>query len=100
MKHVVKYIGYALIGAAAWMGYVSFNPRYLIILALASTLIFAGRRRLALKETPMAPDNNMLLDGLFLFALQGLLMFTAYLIGYFAGTSGGAFFWQFLSGSR
>jgi len=48
----------------------------------------------------MAPDQNMILDGLFLFALQGLLMFTAYLLGLFAASAGGELFVQFLKGGR
>ncbi len=100
MKTFGKYAGYALIGLAGWMGYVSFNPRYLIFAALASTLIFASQRRKVLKETPMAPDKNMILDGLFLFILQALLMFTAYLLGYFAASSGGDMFVEFLKGGR
>ena len=100
MKAYGKYIGYALIALAVWMGYVGFNPRYLIFVALASTFVFAGARRKALKQTPMAPDQNMILDGLFLFALQGLLMFTAYILGYFASTTGGDMFGQFLQGGR
>ena len=100
MNKYGKYIGYALIVLSGWMGYVSFNPRYLIFIALASTLVFAAQRRKDLKSTPMAPDQNMILDGLFLFALQGMLMFTAYLLGYFASSAGGDLFGQFLSGGR
>ena len=100
MNKFGKYIGYALIAFSVWMGYVSFNPRYLIFVALVSTFVFATARRKVLKETPMAPDQNMILDGLFLFALQGLLMFTAYLLGHFAGSAGGDMFGQFLTGGR
>jgi hypothetical protein len=100
MKRFGKYIGYALIVLSVWMGFVSFNPKYLIFVALASTLIFANNRRKDLKSTPMAPDQNMILDGLFLFALQGLLMFTAYLLGYFAASAGGDLFAEFLRGGR
>ncbi|MEP1229826.1 MAG: hypothetical protein ABJG88_04055 [Litorimonas sp.] len=100
MQRFGKYIGYALIIFAGWMGFVSFNPRYLIFLALISALIFASSRRKDLKSTPMAPDQNMIVDGLFLFALQGMLMFTAYLLGYFASSAGGDLFGEFLRGGR
>jgi len=100
MNKIGKYIGYMLIALSGWMGFVSFNPRYLIFVALASTLALAGLRRKDLKSTPMAPDKNMVLDGLFLFALQGLLMFVAYLLGYFAASSGGDMFAEFLKGGR
>ena len=100
MNKYAKYIGYGFIALSGWMGYVSFNPRYLIFVALGSTLIFANLRRKDVKTTPMRPDQNMILDGLFLFALQGLLMFTAYLLGYFAASDAGALFGSFLSGQR
>ena len=100
MKYLSTFIGYLLIILAAFMGAVHFNPRYLIFVALASTLTFAARRRKDLIKTPMAPDQNMFLDGLFLFCLQGLLMFTAYLIGYFLSSPGGDLFVNFLTGQR
>lgn len=100
MNKYAKYIGYALIVLSGWMGYVGFNPRYLIFVALASTFIFANLRRKDVKTTPMRPDQNMILDGLFLFTLQGLLMFTAYLLGFFTASDAGALFGNFLSGQR
>jgi len=39
MNRYAKYIGYGLIFLAGWMGYVGFNPRYLIFVALASTFV-------------------------------------------------------------
>jgi len=100
MNRYVKYIGYGLIFLAGWMGYVGFNPRYLIFVALASTFVFVNARRKDVKSTPMRLDQNVILDGLFLFTLQGLLMFTAYLLGLFSASEAGELFGSFLRGGR
>jgi len=79
----MKYLGYALILVALAGGYIGFHPILIIGLALASTLIYAAARRQALKKQPQAPDQNMLLDGVYLLAGQSLIMFTAYILGWF-----------------
>ena len=73
---------------------------FVVLLALLSAFIFAGARRKNLKETPQAPDQNMLLDGAYLFILQLLIMFAIYLLGVFVASPGGALFGDFLSGKR
>lgn len=79
----MKYLGYALIALAAVAGALNLPVYLVIVLALINTLIYAGARRKNLKSTPMSPDQNMLLDGVFLFALQTLIMFTAYILMWF-----------------
>ena len=79
----MKYLGYALIVLGFVGGYVGFHPAVVVALALASTLIYASARRVALKEQPQAADQNMLLDGAFLLAGQTMIMFTAYILGWF-----------------
>ncbi len=96
----MKYLGYAVLALSFAAGFLSFPIPLVIVFALASTLIFASSRRKSLKETPMAPDQNMLLDGAFLFALQVLIMFVAFLLGIFAASSAGDSFVAFMTGQR
>ena len=81
-------------------GYLKWPGVAVLGLALLSTAVFATSRRRTLKETPMAPDQNMVLDGVFLFAGQGLIMFAAYLLGIFAVSPGADLFVDFLMGRR
>ena len=71
-----------------------------MVLALVSTALFASARRKTLKETPQAPDQNMLLDGAYFFLIQLLIMFAIYLLGVFIGSPGGALFGDFLTGKQ
>lgn len=96
----MKYLGYILILIAIAAGYLKWPGLVIVLLAFLSTLIFASKRRRTLKETPMAPDQNMILDGAFLFAGQSLIMFTAYLLGIFAVSPGADLFIDFLTGQR
>ena len=79
----MKYLGYALILVAIAGGYMGFHPALVVGLALISTLIYASARRKALKNQPQASDQNMLLDGAYLFAGQTLIMFAAFILGWF-----------------
>jgi len=79
----MKYLGYALIAVAFAGGYVDFHPASILGLALVSTLIYASARRKALKEQPQAADQNMILDGAYLLAGQTMIMFAAYILGWF-----------------
>lgn len=79
----MKYLGYALILVALAGGYAGFHPVLIVALALISTLIYASARRKALKSQPQAPDQNMLLDGAYLLAGQTMIMFAAYILGWF-----------------
>jgi len=79
----MKYLGYALILVALAGGYVGFHPVLILALALISTLIYASARRKALKSQPQAPDQNMILDGAYLLAGQTMIMFAAFILGWF-----------------
>jgi len=79
----VKYLGYALILAAVAGGYAGVHPALIIVLSLLSTLIYASARRRALKSQPQAPDQNMILDGAYLLAGQTMIMFAAFILGWF-----------------
>jgi uncharacterized membrane protein len=96
----MKYLGYAVLLLAFLAGFYAFPMPLVIVFALISTLIFAASRRKTLKETPMAPDQNMLLDGAFLFALQVLIMFVTFLLGVFAASAAGDSFIDFMTGNR
>ena len=81
----MRYLPYVFIAIAAALGALQFAFRpslpLLAVLALASAFaVFAPRRR-ALREQPQAPDQNMVLDGVFLFVSQLLIVFVAYALG-------------------
>jgi len=84
----MKYLGYALVLAAFFAGYLGFHPIAVVIAALLSTIIFASARRMALKKQPQAPDQNMLFEGAFLLGGQILIMFTVYILGWFFANLG------------
>lgn len=96
----MKYLGYILLLLSGVVGYLNKPVWPVIILALSSTIIFASARRKNLKETPQAPDQNMLMDGAYLFFGQFLIMFAIYLLGIFIGSPGGDLFTDFLSGKQ
>lgn len=84
----MKYLGYALILAAFVAGYMGLHPVGIIIFAALSTIIFASARRKALKRQPLAPDQNMLFEGMFLFGGQVLIMFAVYILAWFFANLG------------
>ena len=96
----MKYIGYILLLLSGVAGFMGVRIWFVILLALISAFVFASARRKNLKETPQAPDQNMLLDGAYLFVGQLLIMFAIYLLGVFIGSPGGALFGDFLSGKQ
>ena len=96
----MKYIGYILLLLGGVAGYMGVRVWFVVLLALLSTILFSSARRQNLKETPQAPDQNMLLDGAYLFLVQLLIMFAIYLLGVFIGSPGGALFGDFLSGKQ
>lgn len=96
----MKYLGYLILILAAAAGYVGLPILAVFVLALCSTGVFASNRRKTLKNTPMAPDQNMFVDGMFLFLSQILIVFMVYLLGVFAASDGGALFVDWLSGQR
>ena len=81
----MRFLPYLFIAVAAALGASGMGLRaavpILLVLALASAFsVFAPRRR-ALREQPQAPDQNMLLDGAWLFVSQSLIVFVAYALG-------------------
>ena len=96
----MKYLGYLCIIAGIAAGFNRIPGVVVLGLALISTIAFASARRRDLKSTPMQLKPNMVLDGAFLFFGQSLIMFTAYLLGAFAISPGGAEFVRFLTGQR
>jgi len=96
----MKYLGYAIIALSFAAGFLQYPAIFILLFALVSTLVFAKARRKTVKETPMQQEQNMILDGMFLFALQAMIMFVAYLLGIFAASAGGDSFLMFLSGER
>jgi len=96
----MKYIGYILLLLSGVAGYMGVRVWCVVLLALLSVFVFADARRKNLKETPQTPDQNMLIDGAYLFILQLLIMFAVYLLGVFIASPGGALFGDFMSGKR
>lgn len=81
----MRALPYVIITIAAALGAAGMGLRQaaliLMVLALASAFsVFAPRRR-ALREQPQAPDQNMLLDGAWLFVSQLLIVFVAFTLG-------------------
>ncbi|MDB2439018.1 hypothetical protein N9W89_09905 [Hellea sp.] len=79
----MRYLGYALIIVGIAGGYMGVHPILIVLLAALSTLLYASARRRALKDQPQAPDQNMLLDGAYLLAGQTMIMFAAFILGWF-----------------
>ena len=79
----MKYFGYLLVLASFLAGYFSIHILVVLVSAVVSTIIYASERRKALKSQIHAPDQNMLMDGAFLLILQSIIMFTAYILGWF-----------------
>jgi len=96
----MKYIGYVLLLLSGVAGYLGVRVWFVVLLALLSAFVFTSARRKNLKETPQAPDQNMLMDGAYLFVGQLLIMFAIYLLGVFIASPGGALFGDFLSGQQ
>lgn len=94
----MKYVGYILILFSTAAGFLKWPWILIFLFALISTFIFAKERREALRKTPQAPDQNMILDGAFLFFGQTLIMLVGYLLGVFAVAPTGELFMKFISG--
>jgi len=79
----MKYIGYILLLLSGVAGYLGVRVWFVY-----------------LKDTPQAPDQNMLMDGAYLFLGQLLIMFAIFLLGVFIASPGGGMFGEFLSGRQ
>ena len=84
----MRILPYVIIAIAAALGVAGMGLRpvvaILLVLALASTFSLLAPRRRALREQPQAPDQNMMLDGAWLFVSQLLIVFVAYALGLLA----------------
>ena len=96
----MKYLGYLILLTGVVAGYLGLRIWVVFLLAFLSTFAFASTRRKVLQNTPQAPDKNMVLDGLFLFFSQLLVLFAAYLLGVFIVGPGGSLFVDFISGKQ
>ncbi len=96
----MKYLGYLILLAGVLAGYLGLRVWLVFVLAFLSTFAFASARRNVLQNTPQAPDKNMVLDGMFLFFSQILVLFAVYLLGVFIASPGGDLFADFLTGKR
>lgn len=95
-----RFIAYGCLIVAVIAGF-KLAPAFIIpLLALVSTL-FMVRGRLDIdKNKVRAEKPNLLVEGAFLFAAQLLIIFVAYLLGYFAGSDAGTYFMDFVTGNR
>lgn len=78
----MKYLGYIPLLVAFVIGLQSWHPALVGVCALASTLIFMSARRAQVKHKNYTGDRNMVLDGAYLIAVQALIMFATYLLGW------------------
>ncbi|MBC6404052.1 MAG: hypothetical protein GDA39_06560 [Hyphomonadaceae bacterium] len=79
----MQYLTYPVILVALYAGYAPFHPVSVVILALVSMLALMSARRAAMKDEPHRLGASMILDGIYLFAGQALIMFASYLLGWF-----------------
>ncbi len=91
-------MGYGIIVLAVIAGYFKMPVGMVAGLALIASLLFAETRRGLSKEKTLKP--NPFVDGIYLFFMQFLMLFAAYLIGYFAATEAGDAFMKFVTGDR
>lgn len=95
-----RYAGYACIALAVFAGFKLAPAIIIPLLALVSTLFMVRGRMDIDKEVSRHAPPNRILEGAFLFAAQLLIVFVAYLLGYFAGSEAGVYFMDFVTGSR
>ena len=79
----MRYLPYLLLLVSFALGYVGYPVLTVLIVALLSAFLLFGPRRRQLREQPQAPDQNMLLDGAFLFVQQALIHIVAGALGVF-----------------
>ena len=78
----MKYIGYILIAIAFIGGVMPWHIAVVPVCAVVSTLVYMSARRAEVKPKNYTGDRNMVIDGAYLIAVQMLIMFTAYLLGW------------------
>ena len=95
-----RYAGYIAILLALIAGLKTAPPYIIVPLALFSTMFMVrGRRDIDKNKTKAAPPNPII-DGMFLFSSQLMIVFLVYLLGYFSGSEAGEYFAEFVKGGR
>lgn len=89
LKKLINYVGYIL---AVIAGAKNITGFIIVIIALGTTLFFARSRRTVDVDRPSAGKQNPFVDGIYFFAIQVLIVFVAYLLGYFITSGGGEMF--------
>ena len=89
MKKYIGYLGYIL---AIIAGARNVTGLAVIVIALSMTLFFARNRSAVDVDRPSAGKPNAFIDGIYFFAIQLLIVFVAYLLGYFITSGGGEMF--------
>ena len=84
---MTKYIGYLMLLVAFYGGYAFWHPGLILVFALIATLMFATARRKSVRVQERGGPGNAILDGLFLFVLQLMIMFFVYNLGLFVSKS-------------
>ena len=79
----MQYLDYICLIGAFVVGFMSWHPIFLLLLALMTTFLFMSARRSHVKARPHTENANMIVDGAFLFAVQIMIIFTVYAIGDF-----------------
>lgn len=79
----MKFVPYALLLLSFAFGFAGVPYIAIAVMAVISTIVLASARRNQLKSQPQAPDQNMVLDGAFLFFQQTLIHFVAFALGLF-----------------
>lgn len=78
----MKYLGYLTLLIAFYTGIAQWHPVIVLGCALASTFIHMSARRAEVRHKNYTGGKNMLADGAYLVTVQGLIMSTAYLLGW------------------
>ncbi len=89
MKKYIGYLGYIL---AIIAGARNTTALVVVLIAFGMTLFFGGSRREVDLDRPSAGKQNPFVDGLYFFVIQVLIVFVAYLLGYFITSGGGEMF--------
>ena len=81
----MKYIGYIIILIAAIAGFYRFYPAIMVVLALVSTFVMSTDRKKHVTEQTKVGRPNMIIDGMYLFFVQLLIIFVVYFTAGYAG---------------
>ncbi len=79
----LSYLVYILIFSVVGCGYVGVHPLIVIMCAILSACILTSERSKQLSEERKTGAKNRFVDGAYLACGQTLIMFMAYIIGYF-----------------